>query len=80
METEIDRRFLLEQLELQIKNLEEAGDKLSADMIRVLIVEAGLSKREIEDSTPVNVNMTLTLKKFNGEIKEGDKPVETIVF
>ena len=77
IETKIDKDFLLEQLELQAKNFESIGDEKSANTIRNLINKACLIKN---DKTSIDVNMTLTLKKFDGEIKPGDEPVETLVF
>lgn len=74
---EISREFILEQLELQAQHFESIDDQDSADQIRKLINRDNIDK---QDDAFIGVNMTVKVDKYDGEIKAGDKPVETIIY
>lgn len=74
---DVDKDFLLEQLEIQAQQFENDGDVTSAQMIRDLINKAS---KEYTDDAFIGVEMKITIDKFDGEYKDGDTPVETIEF
>lgn len=73
---EITKEFIIEQLELQADHFESIGDKVSANKIRDLI-NKDINKK---DDAFVDVELTVQIDKFDGERKDGDLPVETIIF
>lgn len=74
---EISREFILEQLELQAQHFESIDDQKSADQIRSMINKDNINK---QDDAFIGVNMTVRVDKYDGEIKDGDKPVESIMY
>lgn len=76
---DISKDFIIQQLELQAQHFESLGDNDSAKQVRDVINKA--SKRtEENDSTFLDVDLSIRIDKYDGEIKDGDKPVESILF
>lgn len=74
MEVEI----LLRQLKKQAQIHEKAGELDQRDIFLEYINSINTIKTKLKDGDQINVNITGTLKKYDGDIEEGKEPVEII--
>lgn len=71
-------QFILEQLKSVLEQCKDDPVKTKAvyDLINSINNHSILK----DDDLSIPVDIKITLKKFDGEKKEGDEPVETIIF
>lgn len=72
----IEADVLLEQLKDQLKVFTDTGQTDIANKLQELINSINNKK----DDAGFKIQITTTLKKFDGEYEEGKEPVETLVF